>query len=295
MTPDPDDDIRALLRRRADSIEPQGSYADVERKLAAGPPAPGAWQRRALLGAAAVLAVLLGAGVTALATRDTGRSEVSSTDSPATFATTSTPTFGPSSTAVPGTSTPATTSTPTTTVDVAPPTSTTTTTEPVPTTAPLTEASRVGVRGIGDLALPLSVQELQDATGQLVDRTAPEAGSTCSYLTVTAAKGGPAVPTGVAFMTQGDDVVRVEVREGSKVLTISGAGLGTTEAELQRLYPKAVVRAGKYSSPEVPTNDVVVTSASAKGSELIFETTKGVVTSYRAGQADAVELVEGCY
>lgn len=289
MTPDHDDDLREELRRRAASITPRGTYADLEAKLAAAPHGPPRWQRPLLMGVAAVLALLVGAGVVALAADDSDGQRVASTGG-ATAPDTSAP-VAPD---------PATTAPPTTPTTPAPPEATTTSTAPpettttVPTVEPLSDASQVGLLGIGLVELPTTIEELTRVTGQPAFADPPEPGSTCSYLKVAADVDAPGIPSGITFMVDGKKIVRVDVRKDAKVLTISGAGIGTTEKDLLRTYPEAEVRTSKYSSPEVPIQDVVVTGASSPDHELLFEVTSGVVTSFRAGLADYVELYEGC-
>lgn len=300
MTPDRDDDVRELLRRRAGSVTPRGTYADLERKLTQAAPTTPRWQRPLLLGVAAVLALVLGAGVVALATRQPGDERIeSTTGQPATFETT---TSSPPQTMRPaGTTTTTAAATPSSTTAPAVAGTTTTAAPVTPTTAataspqPVTDASRVGLRGIGSVSLPLSLADLGRVTGQAATTQGKAAGATCSTVRlVTGPDDTTGTPVGVSFLVQDAKVVRVDVTKGSKVRTISGAGVGTSKAELLKTYPGAEVRAAKYSSPDQPIDDVVVSEPSAKGYELIFEVSGGAVTSYRAGALDAVELVEGC-
>lgn len=282
MSPDRDDDIRELLARRAADVEPRGTFADVERKLAVAPAAP-SWHRRALAGVAAVLALLVGAGVVAVATDRDGSQGVTA-DEPAGTTTTVTapdttapPTPDTQAPLPPPETTPATDPAPTTTVA---PTTTTTT----PPTQPVTLASRITLYGIDALELPLTRAEVTELTGQeLTPPSGDFVGSTCDY---TRFVDGPA---DVSFMTDGDRVVRVDVVDGTAIRTVSGIGIGSSEAEVRATYPEAVVAPGKYAGL-----DVTVTDPDAPDHKLIIQVTDGVVTGYRSGLAEFVDYVEGC-
>jgi hypothetical protein len=109
----------------------------------------------------------------------------------------------------------------------------------------------------------------------------------CSYLT-------PNNTAGISFMLLRSRVARVDVWEG-RWLTASGAGIGTTEAEVHRLYPRVRTEPHPYLDPGQGYYLRVSPSIPRLRSyELIFETEAGVVTSFRAGLSSAVGLIEGC-
>lgn len=99
-------------------------------------------------------------------------------------------------------------------------------------------------------------------------------------------------PEGVSIMIVDGRVARVDVRQG-QTATTAGARIGSTETEIQALYPGQVeVRPHKYTDGHYLT----VTPAGAHGTEhrIIFETDGERVVHYRAGALPAVEWVEGC-
>jgi hypothetical protein len=107
-----------------------------------------------------------------------------------------------------------------------------------------------------------------------------------SYLTPTV--------KGLAFMLLDSRIARVDVLEG-RWATRSGAGIGTSESEIRRLYPQArtepppYLDAGKGFYLRIrPGNPAL------RRYELLFETDGGLVTSFRAGLSKAVSLIEGC-
>ncbi|HEV2071372.1 MAG TPA: hypothetical protein VGR26_16405 [Acidimicrobiales bacterium] len=111
--------------------------------------------------------------------------------------------------------------------------------------------------------------------------------SSCAFATV---EDGP----DIAFMVISDSIRRVDVGPESPVTTVSGVGVGDTEAEVQRIYGERTQveqhpynedgRYLIYESPE-PSQD---------GLLLLFETDGTKVTTFRAGARRAVLAPEGC-
>lgn len=100
------------------------------------------------------------------------------------------------------------------------------------------------------------------------------------------------MPDGLRFMLEDGRVVRADVVSRG-VRTASGAEVGTTEAEIRRMYPDRIrTEPHKYTkghylvyTPRDPADERY---------RLIFETDGRVVSRYRAGLHPAVEYVEGC-
>lgn len=109
----------------------------------------------------------------------------------------------------------------------------------------------------------------------------------CGYLGLQGA------PAGIAMMTEGGRVVRIEVRSGT-VATVAGAHIGDTEDRIKSLYPgRVTIGPHKYLANG---HYVVVTPASASDSafRIVFETDSLRVTNYRAGLRPQVDYVERC-
>jgi len=106
----------------------------------------------------------------------------------------------------------------------------------------------------------------------------------CSYLT-------PDVE-GIAFMILDSRIARVDVF-GHPWRSELGAGIGSSEAEIRRLYPRVHTEPHHYVDEG---HYLIVTPGDPKlrGHQLLFETDGVVVTSFRAGLARAVAMVEGC-
>jgi hypothetical protein len=108
----------------------------------------------------------------------------------------------------------------------------------------------------------------------------------CSYLTPNA--------SGIAFMLLKSRVARVDV-SGGHWLTASGAGIGTSEKQIYRLYKRVRREPHPYLDPgQGYYLRISATAPQLKNYELIFETEAGAVTSFRAGLSRAVALIEGC-
>ena len=91
-------------------------------------------------------------------------------------------------------------------------------------------------------------------------------------------------------MIESGRIARVDV-DSAGVLTDSGAGIGTDEAEVQRLYGgRAVVTPQKYG----PGHYLTVIDQRDTTLAFVFETSGGKVTRYRAGRRPQVSYVEGC-
>ena len=93
------------------------------------------------------------------------------------------------------------------------------------------------------------------------------------------------------LMVIGDRVVRIELKGASKLHTLSGAGIGSSEAELRRLYGARLdVQPHKYDR-----QGHTITWRSPDGEYgLRFETSGGRVTAIQSGPWEHLHYVEGC-
>ena len=102
--------------------------------------------------------------------------------------------------------------------------------------------------------------------------------------------GWPGKP-GIGLMFEDYRLTRISV--GRKAITTGeGAGVGTSEAALRRLYGRrAVFTDHPYLEKEGHYVTVRYPQANRK---LIFETAHGKVNSFRIGYPKPVEYIEGC-
>lgn len=148
----------------------------------------------------------------------------------------------------------------------------------------LRDTQRLTFTGIGPIRIGMTEAQLRGALKQKLELEEFDEG--CSYLT-------PAVK-GIAFMLLDSRVARVDINEGTW-LTKEGAGIGFSEARIRRLYPQVRVEPHPYLDDgqgyylRVTPGDPKI-----KDYELLFETERTAVTSFRAGLARAVNLIEGC-
>jgi len=98
-------------------------------------------------------------------------------------------------------------------------------------------------------------------------------------------------PAAFRLMIIGDRVARIELTGATRLHTLAGAGIGTTEAELARLYGARLdVQPHKYVE-----GGHTITLRSGAGTEgLRFETANGAVTALQAGPWEHLNYVEGC-
>ncbi len=163
------------------------------------------------------------------------------------------------------------------------------TTVPAPMAPPipaLTAASILDIGGLGPVRVGMTPAEATDAAGIPVIALSDALG--CSY---AIAMGGP---EGVGFMLANGRIVRVDVGPASPVKTLSGAGIGDTEAQLQSLYSdRLLVTPAKYIAGGHDLT-LVPTAVADEAYRVIFETDGETVTAFRSGQLPQVGWVERC-
>ena len=161
------------------------------------------------------------------------------------------------------------------------------------TTAPLdgqlNAASRLRLDGIGPVKIGMTPAEASRATGKRI-QVGPDSGPHPASCGFASPRSGPKV----SFMVIDGRIKRVDVEPPSPIATVSGVRIGSTEAEVHRVYrggvrvePHPYDPAGRYLVYESP-------QPSQRGLLLIFETDGFRVTSFRAGERSAVEAPEGC-
>jgi hypothetical protein len=143
---------------------------------------------------------------------------------------------------------------------------------------------KVRPEGAGPVEVGMTLDEVEAATSSAVRPLGPPAeGSACAYVTVAG------TPKGLAFMVDGNRVVRVDVHDESPVRTLEGAGIGSTEDEVKALYPGLRVEPAKYLEGG---HDLVHTASPT--TKIIFETDGAKVLAFHAGKEPQVSYVEGC-
>ncbi len=172
----------------------------------------------------------------------------------------------------------------------------------IPTTAQLSNSEKLALDGIGQIRVGMTIAEAERAAGiKLVEPDRFRANESCYYVE---RQTGPRQVGFMVFSGSGsktmdrnyDRITRIDVDPESSVTTLSGAGIGTTEAQIQAMYP------GKIKVTPHPYNGrnggkyltYMPRYAADQRYSLIFETDKGKVVRFRSGFADAVSQIEGC-
>ncbi len=152
---------------------------------------------------------------------------------------------------------------------------------PQPTAPWIARADGVGAVRVGMRVGPTA--RLLNATAR-TERIEPDESCGQAFLSTA--------PTGVSFMVEGDTIVRVDI-DSVGVKTEAGVGVGDTEADVRTRYKKlAKISAHPYEGPK--GHYITVDRAGDRRYRMIFETNGKIVTRYRVGRRDAVDLIEGC-
>lgn len=143
--------------------------------------------------------------------------------------------------------------------------------------------------GLGNLG-PVRAGMTVDQVVRLADFSGMErrhAADECWYLTYRQGSGGAEFQ----LMIIDGRVARIELVRASTLHTLSGARIGSTEAELTRLYGARLdVQPHKYDE-----RGHTITYRSPDGtSGLRFETSSGKVTAIQSGPWEHLNYVEGC-
>ena len=142
----------------------------------------------------------------------------------------------------------------------------------------------LGLGALGPVRTGMSVEQvLQLADWPGLERKQP-AGD-CWYLRYEA--GG----ADFDLMIIKDAVVRIELKDESKLRTLAGARLGSSEADLARLYGPRLLRQPHKYDPEGRT---FTFRSSDHAYGLRFETSRGKVTAIQSGPWEHLHYVEGC-
>ena len=152
----------------------------------------------------------------------------------------------------------------------------------------LTSEAKVTIAGLGPIQVGMTLVEASKAAEIAFVPVGGSASLVCRYFQP---KEGP---EGIGLMVVNDHIIRIDIWPGSSITTLSGAGINSTEAEIEALYPGQIeVSSHKYTGGQYLT--FIPEDAGAKLYRLVFETdVEGRVTQFRAGQFPAVTWVEGC-
>ncbi len=135
----------------------------------------------------------------------------------------------------------------------------------------------------------MTLEQAQQAAGVPIRLEEGEASPGCRY-----AK--PAdMNEGIGLMVIDDRVARIDVWKGMPIKTRSGLGVGSTKAEILRLFPDQIQEQPHEYVPGGQYLIFVPKDSADKDYRIVFETNaEGVVTQYRVGRVPEVMWIEGC-
>lgn len=147
--------------------------------------------------------------------------------------------------------------------------------------------------GLGKGVLGMTTQELREAGLAPFKVLNVETERGCSYVHGTGSAGSPG--SDVYYMLIDRRLVRIDVRKAAAgnppTLTAEGVGVGALEEDVLKIYGKnTTIEPHKYDE----NGHVLVVHSNDPARGLIFETSQGKVTSFRAGLYPALGFVEGC-
>ncbi|MGQ0615518.1 MAG: hypothetical protein ACT4PW_00755 [Acidimicrobiia bacterium] len=157
----------------------------------------------------------------------------------------------------------------------------------------LKASSAVTINGIGPVREGMTVADATKAAGvELVAVVGADPTNTvCTYVRPAPGSG---LENDLAFMVSEGTIARVDVT-GSRVATVSGIKVGSTEAQVLSTYPEQIaVTPHPYTGPAGHYLTFVPQDPVDGGYRVVFETDGQKVTEYHAGRLPEVEYIEGC-
>src|SRR5258706_11150962 len=143
-------------------------------------------------------------------------------------------------------------------------------------------ATPIRIDGVGPIRIGMTVAEAEKTAHTSIPFHARE-GETCEIVGLASGS------SELAFLTTRGVIARVEVYKGT-MATEEGAHLGSTEAEIVRLYAKDHVETTPHPyDPGGHYIKVTKPGAGFAGLSYIFETDGHKVTSFRSGRSPEVD------
>jgi hypothetical protein len=148
--------------------------------------------------------------------------------------------------------------------------------------------AEVRLTGVGPLRIGMTLEEATDALGLPVVPLGRNPSGECAYYQPDT------LAQALGLMVVDNRVIRVDVWPGSSLKTVSGAAIGMTEAELEKMYAGQI-----EATPNPYTQGKFLTFIPSDPEfalyRLVFETdAQGTVVQYRTGQFPAVTWPDGC-
>jgi hypothetical protein len=150
----------------------------------------------------------------------------------------------------------------------------------------------LSVDGLAGVRIGMTIDQAEQVTGPL-EVGYPSDEDSCGEATPKR----PWIP-GASLMVEGRRVVRIDILRSdgpeprATTKTDAGIGIGSTIAEVRRAYGRRLtIEPHPYDNKD---GRYLVIKGLEPGREIIFETYRGRVESFRAGLSGPVEYIEGC-
>lgn len=159
-------------------------------------------------------------------------------------------------------------------------------------TAPAFAGDVLTFDGLGKVKIGMSPGQAATALGAKLKPMDPEMETSC-WTTERADGQAP----GIWYMVQDGHIVRIDIdtdQDGHApaITTAKGIGLGAREEDIIKAYGKGLkISPHPYGGPQ---DHYLLLDAKPGKLGLLFEVEGGKVTTFRAGQHPALDLIEGC-
>ncbi len=97
-------------------------------------------------------------------------------------------------------------------------------------------------------------------------------------------------PEQIGFMVEGDIITRMDVYQ-INYSTDTGIKIGDSEKKVYAAYKGRIL---ETAHPYIGEEGKYLIVSTIKGHKIIFETKRGVITSFRTGKLPSVAYIEGC-
>jgi hypothetical protein len=151
------------------------------------------------------------------------------------------------------------------------------------------ENPQLALTSLGPIHVGMTVEEAARASGvKLVNQSSGGEEFGCLYYQFDPQ------PKDVFVMVTDGRIARIDVTSKT-IKTLSGAGVGSTESEIRRLYPGQIESEVHPYDPQGKYLIFVPQDASQRNYRVIFETdASGTVQRFRSGKLPEVGYIEGC-
>lgn len=146
----------------------------------------------------------------------------------------------------------------------------------------------LSVNGMGPIRVGMRLREAEQSLRARLAATGGAPNQRCYYV---AMENGP---PGVAFMVVKGVIARVDVEAPATNPTKAGARIGSSEAEIERLYPGRIEATPSEYSPGGRYLRWKPEAAKFRNFGIVFETDGQQVTRMRAGRLPELNYVESC-